>query len=59
MIVGFYIWQFTNIRTSTTMDLNRVRCFNNKGILDEYRNPKIAYYTVRDLYNKFRDEENA
>ena len=59
MVVGFYIWQFTNIRTSPTMDLNRVRCFNNKGIVDEYRNPKLAYYTVRDLYNRYKDEENA
>ena len=54
---GFYIWQFCNIRTSIAMDLNRVRYFNNKGILDEYRNPKTAYFKVRDLYRKFAEEE--
>lgn len=54
---GFYIWQFCNIRTSIAMDLNRVRYFNNKGILDEYRNPKTAYFKVRDLYREFAKEE--
>ena len=56
-IHGFYIWQFANIRTYPNMDLNRVRCFNNKGILDEYRNPKSAYFTVRELYKQFLVKE--
>ena len=54
---GFYIWQFCNIRTYVGLELNRVRCFNNKGILDEYRNPKAAYYKVRELYRRFAAEE--
>jgi beta-glucuronidase len=58
MVSGFYIWQFCNIRTSPTHDLNRVRCFNNKGILDEYRNPKVAYHRVKKLYHKYASEEN-
>ena len=49
MIAGFYVWQFANIRTSPDMDINRVRTFNNKGILDEYRNPKAAYFTIKKL----------
>ncbi|MBQ8162890.1 MAG: beta-glucuronidase [Clostridia bacterium] len=56
-IHGFYIWQFCNIRTSPELELNRVRCFNNKGILDEYRNPKNAYFTVKNLYERFASEE--
>ena len=56
---GFYIWQFCNIRTYHGMDLNRVRCFNNKGIVDEHRNPKAAYFTVRKLYQKFAKEEQS
>lgn len=55
-IHGFYIWQFCNIRTYHKIDLNRVRCFNNKGILDEYRNPKAGYFAVRRLYQKFAKE---
>lgn len=54
---GFYIWQFCNIRTSIAMDLNRVRYFNNKGILDEYRNPKAAYFKVRELFHRFAQED--
>ena len=57
MIQGFYVWQFANIRTYAEMDLNRVRCFNNKGIVDEYRNPKSAFFAVRELYHKFKSEE--
>jgi len=54
---GFYLWQFCNIRTSPLLDLNRVRCFNNKGILDEHRNPKAAFFKVRELYRRFAAEE--
>ena len=53
---GTYIWQFCNIRTSPSTDLNRVRYFNNKGILDEYRNPKASYFKVKELYHKYAKE---
>lgn len=53
---GTYLWQFCNIRTSPSMDMNRVRYFNNKGILDEYRNPKAAYFKVKELYTKYANE---
>ena len=54
---GTYIWQFCNIRTSPEMNMNRVRYFNNKGIVDEYRNPKAAYFKVKELYGKFAKEQ--
>ena len=53
---GTYVWQFANIRTSHSMDINRVRYFNNKGILDEYRNPKAAYFKIKELYKRFSGE---
>ena len=53
---GTYIWQFCNIRTSPSMDINRVRYFNNKGILDEHRNPKASYYKIKELYHKYAEE---
>ena len=54
MIEGFYIWQFANIRTSAGLAWrDRARCFNNKGILDEYRNPKLSYSEVKKLYKQF------
>ena len=55
-IRGTYIWQFCNIRTSPEMNMNRVRYFNNKGIVDEYRNPKAAYFKVKELYGRYGKE---
>ena len=54
---GTYIWQFCNIRTSPEMDINRARYFNNKGIIDEYRNPKAAFFKVKELYGKYSKEQ--
>jgi beta-glucuronidase len=54
---GTYVWQFCNIRTSPEMDINRVRFFNNKGIIDEYRNPKAAFFKVKELYGKYSEEQ--
>lgn len=57
MIEGIYIWQFCNIRTSAGIAWrDRARCFNNKGILDEYRNPKLAYFEVKKLFEQFAKE---
>ncbi len=53
---GTYIWQFANIRTSPSMDINRVRYFNNKGIVDEYRNPKASYFKIKELYTRYARE---
>lgn len=55
---GFYVWQFANIRTSPSMDINRARYYNNKGIVDEYRNPKASFFKIKELYNKYASEEN-
>lgn len=51
---GTFIWQFANIRTYQGVDLNRARGYNNKGVVDEYRRPKSAYFTVKDAYAKFK-----
>jgi beta-glucuronidase len=54
VVQGFYIWQFCDGRTALPgkVSINRPKCFNNKGIVNEYRKPKLAYYTVRDLLRK-------
>lgn len=54
MVCGSYIWQFTDIRSCN--DLNRARGFNNKGILNEYRKPKRAYYVMKDKFLKWKAE---
>ncbi|MBE6610706.1 MAG: beta-glucuronidase [Ruminococcaceae bacterium] len=52
MFVGALIWQFCNIRTCKEMGLNRARGFNNKGLLDEYRRPKAAYFAAKKIFSE-------
>lgn len=47
---GVYIWQFADVRVSREWFARRPRSYNNKGILDEYRRPKLAYYQVKKLF---------
>ncbi|MBQ2967816.1 MAG: beta-glucuronidase [Clostridia bacterium] len=55
-MAGTFIWQFCDIRTSKDMGLNRARSFNNKGLLNEYRKPKLAYRAAKNLYLQFKAE---
>ena len=54
-ICGSFVWQFADIRSD--MDINRARSFNNKGIVNEYRKPKLAYFKVKEKYLAFKAEE--
>ena len=56
--IGYYIWHFADARTSREAGLTRARGYNNKGILNEYRKPKAAYYAVRDIYRAPRSTES-
>jgi beta-glucuronidase len=49
---GLAIWQFCDIRSSELAGriLGRPRGFNNKGVVDEYRRPKLAYDMVKNLF---------
>jgi len=47
-VSGVTIWHFCDYRTSATAwALGRPRGYNNKGIVDEYRRPKLAYEVVK------------
>ena len=48
-LVGVYIWQFCDVRVSEGWALARPRTMNNKGIVDEYRRPKLAYQVVKEI----------
>jgi beta-glucuronidase len=50
---GVYIWQFCDVRVSREWFKIRPRCHNNKGVVDEYRRPKLAYQTVKELFKRF------
>lgn len=52
-IVGTYVWQYCDIRSEN--ELNRARSFNNKGIVNEFRRPKLAYYAMKEIYGKLPD----
>ncbi|MBR0365433.1 MAG: beta-glucuronidase [Clostridia bacterium] len=50
-IAGVFIWQFcdTRIKADASRHMTRARSRNNKGLVDEYRRPKMAYYEVRKI----------
>ncbi|MBE6532565.1 MAG: beta-glucuronidase [Ruminococcaceae bacterium] len=50
MMVGTYIWQFCDVRTSYEAGISRARGYNNKGLLNEYRNPKASFFAVKEIY---------
>ena len=52
---GIAIWQFSNSRTytKTSSVVGRPRGFNNKGGVDEYRHPKLAWKRVADICKEF------
>jgi len=58
-IQGALIWQFCDIRSGTRSResgirrlLSRPRSFNNKGLVNEFRRPKMAYYAVKQAFQK-------
>lgn len=51
---GVYVWQFCDIRISEEGWYGRPRTMNNKGILDEYRRPKLCYEVVKELFESIR-----
>lgn len=54
-IAGVALWHFSDARTYTGgYALMRPRAFNNKGTLDEYRRPKLAYKAVRVVFTTYQ-----
>lgn len=49
---GVYIWQFCDCRVCDSWFGGRPRTMNNKGIVDEYRRPKLAYEVVKEIFKK-------
>ena len=46
--IGVFIWQFCDVRVSDEWFFSRPRTMNNKGVVDEYRRPKLACSAVKD-----------
>ncbi|MBR5379084.1 MAG: hypothetical protein IK140_00970 [Clostridia bacterium] len=49
-VSGVYIWQFADVKVSEEWAMRRPRTMNNKGVVDEYRRPKLAYFTVKSRF---------
>ena len=49
-ISGTYIWQFADVRVADEWAMRRPKAQNNKGIVDLYRRPKLAYAIVKENY---------
>lgn len=49
---GIFIWQFADCRvTEDEWWPTRPRSFNNKGIVNEYRQPKLSFETVKKWFS--------
>ena len=51
-VCGTAIWVMADFPSDK--DIAKARGYNNKGILNEYRKPKLAYYTVKELYKDIK-----
>ncbi len=49
-ISGVYIWQFADVKVSEEWAMRRPRTMNNKGVVDEYRRPKLSYLIVKQQF---------
>ncbi len=49
-LCGLFLWQFADVRVADEWAMKRPRTCNNKGVVDEYRRPKMAYRTVQELF---------
>ncbi len=50
---GIFIWQFCDARISFEWFASRPRTMNNKGVVDEFRRPKLSYEVVKELYHSY------
>ena len=49
---GMFVWQFCDCRVTEALGwlLNRACTKNSKGVVDEYRRPKLAYDVVSEFF---------
>ena len=49
---GVILWQFADVRVDESWFHNRPKCVNNKGLVDEYRRPKLSYAAVQAIFRR-------
>ena len=50
-VAGIFLWQFADVRVAEEWFMSRPRTYNNKGVVDEFRRPKLAYQVVKELFS--------
>lgn len=57
-VAGVFIWQFADCRvTEEKWAISRPRTYNNKGVFDEFRRPKLAAEVVKKHFKKESDKK--
>ena len=49
---GVILWQLADVRVDEGWAMGRPRTRNNKGVVNEHRQPKMACQTVKELFRK-------
>ena len=50
---GIFLWQFADCRVDESWFEKRPKSSNNKGVVDEYRRPKLAYADVKACFARY------
>lgn len=51
-VTGVFLWQFADVRVDGEWFARRPKTANNKGAVDEYRRPKLAFATIREQFSE-------
>lgn len=51
---GLILWQYCDGRVDNEWAMNRPKTQNNKGVVDIYRQPKLAYYTIKECFEAIK-----
>lgn len=50
-LTGVFIWQFADCKvTEEEWYHTRAKCYNNKGVVDQFRRPKEAFDVVKEIF---------
>lgn len=52
-VCGVFVWQFCDCRVDESWFYGRPGSNNNKGIVDEFRRKKLAFNTVKEVFNRY------
>ena len=56
-VCGLSVWLYNDLRTPASV--RRPRSYNDKGVVDEYRRPKMAYHAVKCQFQSLYTATNA